>query len=144
MWYFDKILRTFFIILDQYPLILFLFNCIVKSSIFLSILENLCQHSPESLLTFPRIFWNIPRNLFEIRRNLFKHYPESSSTFPGIFFNIPQNDNIPRILQEIPRNPSEHSPRSPHSPHSVPRSCIPGFINSLKKPGFLFYWIKSN
>ena len=38
---------------------------------------------------------------------------------------------FPGILQEIPRNHSEHCPRSLHSPRSVPRSCIPGFTNSF-------------
>ena len=113
---------------------------IIKLSIFLSILENLCQHSPESLLTFPGIFSNIPRNLFE-------HSPESLRTFPGIFFNIPRNVKIitfPGILWEIPRNPSEQSPRSPHSPHSAPRSCIPGFINSLLKAKNFVQWNTSS
>ena len=81
--------------------------------------DNLLEHSPESLRTFPEIFWNIPRSLLE-------HSPESSSTFPGNFWNIPLNVKIitfPGILKGIPRNPSEHSPRSPHS---ASRSCIPG------------------
>ena len=56
----------------------------------------------KSLLTFPGIFWNIPRNLFDysqesfsnIPRNLFEHSPESFRSFPGIFFNIPRNVKI--------------------------------------------------
>ena len=77
--------------------------------------------------TFPGILLNIPRDLLA-------HSPESCSTFPGIFWNIPRNFKIitfPGILKEIPRNSIEHSPRSPHS---VPRFCIPGFINSQKIP----------
>ena len=60
----------FWLYLSIYPLILFSFNCIIKRPIFLSILEILCQHSPESLLTFFRIFLNILENLLE-------HSPES-------------------------------------------------------------------
>ena len=65
--------------------------------------------------------------------SLLEHSSESSGTFPGILLKIPRNVKIirfPGILYKIPLNPSEHSQRSPHSPHSVPRSCIPGFINS--------------
>ena len=78
--------------------------------IFLSIPRNLLQQSPESSRTFPGIF-------LYILPNLFKHSPESLQTFPGILLNIP-------------RNPSKHSPRSLHSLYTLPRSCIPGFINS--------------
>ena len=63
-----------------------------------------------SCLFDPGIFLNIPRNLL-------KHSAESSRAFPG-------------ILQEIPRNHNEQSPRSLHSLDSIPRSCIAGFINS--------------
>ena len=38
----------------------------------------------ESIWTFPGIFLNIPRNLFE-------HSPESLIMFPGIFSNILRN-----------------------------------------------------
>ena len=56
------------------------------------------------------------------------------TAFPEIFLNISWNIKtitFPRIISKIPRNPSEYFPRSLHSPHSVPRSCIPGFISSL-------------
>ena len=46
---------------------------------------------------------------------------------------------FPGILQEIPRNHSEHCPRSLHSPRSVPRSCIPGFTNSFNNT-FVKMW----
>ena len=87
-------------------MILFSFNCIIKRSIFLSILENLCQHSWESLLTFHGIFLSILRNPLEHSQNLFEHSLESLRTFPGIFPNIPRNllQHSPGILWNIPRN----------------------------------------
>ena len=68
------------------------------------------------------------------RNNWLAFNSESSGAFPGIFSSFHQNTKMktfPGILQEIPRNPSEHSQRSLHSPHSVSRSYIHGFINSL-------------
>ena len=72
--------------------------------------QDLLEHSPDSLITFPEIFdnilgvfSNIPHNLFKhtpeysgtLQRNfsnipwiLLEHYLESSQTFPGIFLNI--------------------------------------------------------
>ena len=97
-------------------------------STFSGIFQNL-EHSPESSRAFPGIINNIPRNLL-------KHSPDSLIKFPGIFSNISRNAKmrtLPGILLEIPRNPSEHSPRSLYSPHSVPRSRIPDFMNSLKQ-----------
>ena len=64
------------------------------------------------------------------------HSPKSSRTFPGIFLNTPRNllEHSPEYeYKNIARNPSEHSLRSLHFPHSVPRFFIPGFMNSLKK-----------
>ena len=78
----------FSLYLSIHPLILFSFNCIIKPSIFFSIL----QHSPESLLTFPEIFLSIPRNPLE-------HSPESSRAFTGIFLNIPRD-----LLQHSPES----------------------------------------
>ena len=101
----------FLLYLSIYPLILFSFNCIIKRSIFLSILENLCQHSLESSRAFPGIFTNIPQNLLE-------HSPESLLTFPGIFLNIPRNIKIiafPGILVNI-----SHVPRTPRIPFLIP------------------------
>ena len=103
----------FSLYLSIHPLILFSFNCIIKRSIFLNILENLCQHSPESFITFPGIFSNIRWNLFEhspeslrtfpkissnIPRNLLQHSPESSERFLGTLVNISRVPHIPRIL----------------------------------------------
>ena len=108
--------------------------------IFLHISQNLLEHCPESSWIFsgiflsnprnllnysPESFWELPRIFLNICQNLPSHFPESSWTFPGIFSNIPRN------VKMITLNPSEHFPRSLHSPYSVLRSCIPGFINSL-------------
>ena len=67
--------------------------------LFSNILWIFRGHSPECLATFPGIFGDIPRNVW-------RHSPTCLATFPGI----------------------QHSPYSPRSPHSVPSSCIPGFI----------------
>ena len=56
------------------------------------------------------MFDNIPWNVW-------RHSVECLTIFLG-------------MLEEIPRNVCVHSPHSPQSPHSVPRSCIPGFIDS--------------
>ena len=99
----------FLLYLSIYPVILFSFNCIIKRPIFLDILENLRQPFSKSSPTFPGKFTNIPRNLLQHSWNV------KIITLTG-------------ILLEISWNCREHSP---HFPHSLLRSCIPGFINSL-------------
>ena len=47
------------------------------------------------------------------------------ATFPGMLENIPQK------VSRHSRNIWQHSPYSPRSPHSVSRSCIPGFLPSF-------------
>ena len=76
--------------------------------LFSNILWIFRGHSPECLATFPGIFGDIPRNVW-------RHSLTCLATFPGI----------------------QHSPYSPRSPHSVPRSCIPGFIHSRCLPVIL-------
>ena len=110
-WMFDRILMR------PCPIIIFLYT------------KN-WQHSPECLATFPEMFGDIPRNVWwhslefliafpgifgDIPRNVWLHSLKYLMTFPGIFGNVPRNITFP------------HSPRSPHSVH---RSCIPGFIHS--------------
>ena len=112
---------------------MFCCNLIVESDI-----SKISQNKTK--FRFPGIFSNLHGILLNILRNLLEHSSESLRTFPGIFFNIPRNVEIttfPGIFLEIPRNPSEHFPRSSHSLHSVPRSCIPDFINSLLKSHFI-------
>ena len=77
-------------------------------------------HSPEYLATFSGMFGHIPclttfpGMVEDIPRNVGGHSSECLATFPGMF-------------GDILRNVWQHSP---HSPHSVPRSCIPVFIHS--------------
>ena len=51
---------------------------------FYDIPQNVWGHSLECLATFPRMFYDIPRNVWW-------HSPECLATFPGIFEDIPQN-----------------------------------------------------
>ena len=86
--------------------------------------RNLWWYSPECLelfTTFPGMFGDIPQNDWW-------HSPEYLATFPGIFGDIPRNvwRHSPKCLATFPG--IQHSPYSPRSPHSVPSSCIPGFI----------------
>ena len=87
-------------------------------------------HSPECLVIFPRMFEGIPRNV-RLRSS------ECLAIFPGMFDNICRNvwrysseslRTFPRIFGDIPRNIT--FPHSQRFLHSVPRSCIPGFIHS--------------
>ena len=106
---------------------------------FGDISRNVWGHSPEYYATFPGMFEDIPRNVW-------RHSPECLGTFRGILGDIPRNiwghspkclRTFPGMFEDIPRNawghsPEcwRHSPHSPRSPHSVSRSCIPGFIHS--------------
>ena len=81
--------------------------------------ECFTRLSPEYLATFPGMFGDIPRNVFQLS-------PKCFATFPGIFGDIPRKITF------------QHSPRSSHS---VPRSCIPVSIqikasNCLSKYSF--------
>ena len=78
-------------------------------------------HSSETFHTFHRMFYNVPQIVRE-------YYLDFSRTFPGMFGNIPRNVwwHSPEYLATFPG--IQHSPYSPRSPHSVPSSCIPGFI----------------
>ena len=96
--------------------------------------RNVWRHFPECSATFPRMFSDIPRNVL-------RHSPECLRTFSGMFGDIPRNVwghspdvwrhsleclwTFPGMFGDIPRNIT-----FPHSPRSVPRSCIPGFIHS--------------
>ena len=60
------------------------------------------------MATFPRMFEDLSRNVWW-------HSPECLRAFPSMFGHISWNTTFP------------HSPRSPHS---IPRSCIHGFIHS--------------
>ena len=60
------------------------------------------------MATFPRMFEDLSRNVWW-------HFPECLRAFPSMFDHISWNITF------------RHSPRSPHS---VPRSCIHGFIHS--------------
>ena len=104
MWCFDKLLCTFLIVLvyisfDSIYKAFNLFEYSLESLLtflraFFNIPRNPLEYSQDSSWTFPGISSKIPRNLFEHPWNLFKHSPESSWTFPGIFFNIPRNVKI--------------------------------------------------
>ena len=78
-------------------------------------------HSSETFHTFHRMFYNVPQIVRE-------YYLDFSRTLPGMFGNIPRNVwwHSPEYLATFPG--IQHSPYSPRSPHSVPSSCIPGFI----------------
>ena len=88
---------------------------------FGDILRNVWEHFPECLETFSGMFQNIPRNFS-------RYFPEYLATFYGMFSDIHRNvwRHPPERLAAFPG--IWHSPRSLDS---VPRSCIPGFINSL-------------
>ena len=87
--------------------------------------RNVWRHSPEYLATFLGMFEDIPRNVWRTS--------ECLRTFPGMFEGIPLNvwPHSSECLRTFPR--IQHSPYSSRSPHSVPRSCIPGFIHSPNK-----------
>ena len=109
-------------------------------------------HSSETFHTFHRMFYSMPHIIFEysldfsrtfpgmfgdIHRNIWRHFPECLATFLGIFGDIARNiwrhspgyfRTFPGMFGHIPRNIT--FPYSSRSPHSVPRSCIPGFIDS--------------
>ena len=85
---------------------------------FGDISRNIWRHSPECLETFPGIFGDISRNVW-------RHFPECLATFPGMFEDIPRNAWLYSPEYNIP-------PFSSRSPHSLPFSCIPGFIHSPK------------
>ena len=62
------------------------------------------------------------------------------SYFHSMFYKMPQIffeysldclRTFRKMFNDISRNVWRHSPHSLRSPHSVPRSCIPGFIHSL-------------
>ena len=103
---------------------------------FEGISQNICQHSPKYFSTFPRIFSYIPRYVW-------LHSMECLATFPRMFGDIPRKclATFLRMFSNISWNVWGHSPEclatfprikhSSRSPHSVPRSCITGFIHSL-------------
>ena len=104
-----------------------------ESQLVVCIPQNLWWYSPECLelfTTFRGMFGDIPQNDWW-------HSPEYLATFPGIFGDIPRNvwRHSPTCLATFPG--IQHSPYSPRSPHSVPRSCIPGFIHSRCLPVIL-------
>ena len=113
--------------------------------------RNVWRYSPECLVTFPGMFDNIPGMFGYVPRNVWRYSPEFLSKFPGMFSNIPWIfwrhsseclSTFPGMFGDIPWNVWQHFPEclttlpgikhSPHSPRSIPRSCIPGFIHSLK------------
>ena len=102
---------------------------------FSVITQNFWGHSPECLAISPLMFeviWSssgifedIPWNACD---NIWGHSPECLAVFP-IPCNVWRHSlkslrTFPRMFGDIHRS----SPYSLHSPHSVPRSCIPGFI----------------
>ena len=114
-------------------LVTFLKSAQTFPGIFINIPRNLFEDSLESSQTFPEILSKIPGIFLNITWNLFKHSSESSRAFLRIFWNIRWNVEMIAFLgtlKEIPWKPSEHSLRSLDSPHSVPRSSISDFINS--------------
>ena len=88
--------------------------------------RNVWGHSPECLAPFPEMFGDISRNVW-------RHSPECLRTFPGMFGDIPRNVWGHSLECLATFLGIWHSPHSPRFPHSVPRSCIPGFIHSLHK-----------
>ena len=55
---------------------------------FYDIPRNVLRHSPEYLGAFPGMFGDIPQNVW-------RHSPECLGTFPGMFGDIPQNITFP-------------------------------------------------
>ena len=103
--------------------------------------RNRWWYSPEYLGPFSGMFEDIPRNVWRHFRNIWRHSSECLATFPGIFGDIPRNvwrhsleylATFPGMFGDIPRNIT--FPLFPHSPHSVPRSCIPDYIHSRYSP----------
>ena len=92
---------------------------------FEDIPRNVWRYPPSRLRSSSGIFEDIPWNVCD---NIWGHSPECLATFP-IPCNVWRHSlkslrTFPRMFGDIHRS----SPYSLHSPHSVPRSCIPGFI----------------
>ena len=66
-----------------------------------------------------------------------RNFLECLATFPGMFEDISWN-----VWREIPRNIT--FPHFLRSPHSVPRSCIPGFIRSPNRSLPLIFLVLSS
>ena len=75
---------------------------------FSDITQNVWRHSAECLTALPQMSGDIARNVWW-------HCPKYLVIFLEMFEDIPWNIN---------------SPHSPCSPHSVPSSCISGFMHS--------------
>ena len=94
------------------------------------------EHSLEYLRTFLRMLVTFPRIFDDIPRNVLRHSLECLGTFPRMFEDIPRNVQhspeclmtFPRIFGDIPRNVWRHSPeynippipRVPRIPFPVP------------------------
>ena len=89
---------------------------ILSTGCFTTCPKIILEYSLDCLRTFPEIFNDIPRNVW-------RHFSECLGTFPGMFEDIPRN-----VLATF--SGIWYFPHSPRSPHSFPRSCIPGFILS--------------
>ena len=65
--------------------------------IYEDIHRNVWQHSPECFMTFPRMFG-------DILLNVLRHFPECLATFPGMFEDIPWNvwRHSPECLSTFP------------------------------------------
>ena len=110
--------------------------------------RNVWLHSPDFLATFSGKFEDIPRNIQLHFSQCLAIFPNFLAIFSGVFSDIPQNvwghflELLATFLEIL------HSFHSLYFPHSVPRSCFPGFMHSpyklstilFIKPIITFFW----